>query len=345
MATITSPRPQSPASSNRISNANPVQASHSPTVTPSSSARHSLDLQSAPNGRTGSPGPVLVPSVGQAGNLASQAPAIRRNRAALRDYYNLKSRPQQPLSQSDRGSISRKSSTTSTATTVTNDLTSTSTSLPPSTGTSILPPSIDDPSFDPQSYVQNLQRTFPLHTLLKTEAALISEIKYLDGERKALVYDNYSKLIGATKMIGQMQRAMNDGVGATDFLSSGKAHGGLKEVESVKEMVEKIGKVAAELSSENHSSTTYDGHHGQTEGGLARNQTHKINLVRWVVEAPSRFAKLSEEGKSEELLTQWKELSRVLDMWDGVKGIQEVRMRCSEIVERSQTQTDSTDVR
>lgn len=31
-----------------------------------------------------------------------------------------------------------------------------------------------------------------------------TEIKGLDGERKALVYDNYSKLIAATETIGKV---------------------------------------------------------------------------------------------------------------------------------------------
>ena len=43
-----------------------------------------------------------------------------------------------------------------------------------------------------------------LEGLLKCEASLIGEIRGLDGERKALVYDNYSKLIGATETIGKV---------------------------------------------------------------------------------------------------------------------------------------------
>ena len=44
-----------------------------------------------------------------------------------------------------------------------------------------------------------------LEGLLKCEANLIGEIRGLDGERKALVYDNYSKLIGATETIGKVR--------------------------------------------------------------------------------------------------------------------------------------------
>jgi vacuolar protein sorting-associated protein 51 len=40
-----------------------------------------------------------------------------------------------------------------------------------------------------------------LESVLKVEGALVNEIRGLDGERKALVYDNYSKLITATDTI------------------------------------------------------------------------------------------------------------------------------------------------
>ena len=47
-----------------------------------------------------------------------------------------------------------------------------------------------------------------LERVLRVEGGLISEIKGLDGERKALVYDNYSKLIAATETIRRMREKM-----------------------------------------------------------------------------------------------------------------------------------------
>ena len=40
-----------------------------------------------------------------------------------------------------------------------------------------------------------------LEGVLKVENELVGEIRGLDGDRKALVYDNYSKLISATDTI------------------------------------------------------------------------------------------------------------------------------------------------
>lgn len=40
-----------------------------------------------------------------------------------------------------------------------------------------------------------------LEGVMRVEAGILSEMRGLDGERKALVYDNYSKLIAATETI------------------------------------------------------------------------------------------------------------------------------------------------
>ena len=59
----------------------------------------------------------------------------------------------------------------------------------------------EKPDVDPVVYVDGLCKTADLRTLLRVENELINEIRGLDGERKALVYDNYSKLISATDTI------------------------------------------------------------------------------------------------------------------------------------------------
>jgi len=44
-----------------------------------------------------------------------------------------------------------------------------------------------------------------LEGLLAVENELVGEVRALDGERKALVYDNYSKLITATETIKKVR--------------------------------------------------------------------------------------------------------------------------------------------
>lgn len=101
--------------------------------------------------------------------------SLRRNRAALRDYYNLK--PDQP--------------------------TPSTTSEPPTAETE--ESELDKPDFDPPAYISHLLSTSGLEEVMRIEAGLVSDIRTLDGEKKALVYDNYSKLIAATDTIRKMR--------------------------------------------------------------------------------------------------------------------------------------------
>lgn len=101
----------------------------------------------------------------------------RRNRVALRDYYKL----------------------TKTPATFTSEA---STPLHDDEPAGAVPESeLDAEGFDAEAYVKGILAKDGLEDLLRIERVLINEIKALDGERKALVYDNYSKLITATDTI------------------------------------------------------------------------------------------------------------------------------------------------
>jgi hypothetical protein len=278
---ITSPRPQSPASSVRS-----PQVPQSPALTPASSVRPSLDLPAG--ARSASPA---------AGN-----PAQRRNRAALRDYYNLKAKGHPAPAQD----LSRTASVTST----TSDSTITSGVVAPSNDvSSALPSELDDPTFNTEAYVQSLLKSSDLRSILRTEATLISEIKNLDGERKALVYDNYSKLIKATQTIGNMQEGLNArNVG---------------DLEKLQPAVAGIGKMAEELDNTKGSGGA---------AGVNRKERQRRELARWVVGAPARFEVYSEEGRRDEMNSEWKDVSIALSRWKGVKGVDQITSKCEEIM-------------
>jgi vacuolar protein sorting-associated protein 51 len=280
MATITSPRPQSPASSTRT-----PQLPQSPSLTPDSSVRQSFDLPAG--ARSSSPAP--------------SAPAQRRNRAALRDYYNLKGKAAVPPPQN----LSRTASITST----TSDGTITSTGTL-TEDTSSLPVELDSPSFNAETYVASLLQTSNLKSILRTEASLISEIKNLDGERKALVYDNYSKLIAATQTIGKMQKSMKEG--------------SVGSLERLRPAVEGIGRMAGDLKG---------------EAGREKSDKRKRGLVRWVVGAPARFERYAKEGRRQDMEAEWEVVSNTLDKWDGVKGVDEVRSKCKQVMREAEGDT------
>jgi len=145
------------------------------SVDASPSPPPSLTIRSPPSSRTSLDLPAAT-------NSPLSRPAnSRRNRAALRDYYGIKSSGDDASSTPDGA----PEATPQQLATVLGDL--------------------DRDGFDAATYVKRLLETESLESVLKVEGALVSEIRGLDGERKALVYDNYSKLIAATDTIQKVR--------------------------------------------------------------------------------------------------------------------------------------------
>jgi hypothetical protein len=117
-----------------------------------------------------------VPVSGQS-SLRGGAPP-RRNRAALREFYNIKGTAAGEVSEQQLSSDQQHHSPLA---------------------------ALDARDFDAGAYVRNLLEKEGLDGVLKVENELVGEIRGLDGERKALVYDNYSKLIAATDTIRKVR--------------------------------------------------------------------------------------------------------------------------------------------
>jgi len=64
---------------------------------------------------------------------------------------------------------------------------------------------LDGSHFDAESFVKRALAESSLDELLRVYARVLGEIRALDAEKKALVYDNYSKLISATETIRKVQ--------------------------------------------------------------------------------------------------------------------------------------------
>lgn len=60
---------------------------------------------------------------------------------------------------------------------------------------------LDDPEFDADDYVARVVENSGLEDVLRLYTQVVGELRALDAEKKALVYDNYSKLITATETI------------------------------------------------------------------------------------------------------------------------------------------------
>lgn len=323
MATITSPRSESPAVGlPRITSPSLPSASGTPT----SSVRPSFDI---PRTSTSSPAPQQNPG---------SATAHRRNRAALRDYYNLKGKA--PSAAGDHN-LSRTASIASNASDST--ITSTVPTTEASSTSSPLTARLDDPSFDAETYVAELLKTAGLRDILKTESALVSEIRNLDGERKALVYDNYSKLIKAVGTIAEMQKGMHKReeqqhgrIGGVLGLQKAQDQApGLDGVEKLAEKLDGLLQVVRGLAPDADAVRT-------KQLVEARKKTRQKEKVKWALDAPSRLQGLIDQGHEDEALKEYKAVVDLLDHWKGVAGVDELRAKCDKAVAAAQKGQEQT---
>ncbi|KAL0939715.1 uncharacterized protein CTRU02_206325 [Colletotrichum truncatum] len=267
MSTIASPR-EPPALTRRIS-AQP----HTPT----SSTRPSLDV---PRSLTSSPNPGSSATFG-APAAPGAAPSKRANRAALREYYNLKKAggaagpPSLEVTDdsSERGAVEYSE-------------------VPPS--------ELDNLSFDAEAYVRKALAENSLDDLLRVYTRVLGEIRALDAEKKALVYDNYSKLISATETIRKMRANMDPLNPMASTLDPAIA-GIYAQASSIREALRKT--VAAPDSKER-----------QEEAAAARRRRTR-QLAKEALGTPEKLRKLVKEGKIEEAKKEWEMPRRLLEVW------------------------------
>ncbi|OTB03134.1 hypothetical protein M426DRAFT_23931 [Hypoxylon sp. CI-4A] len=155
-------------------------------TTPTSSTRPSLDISRSP---LGSPNPNRSTSPNPSTHANPPGPA-KRNRAALREYYNLKKQQQPTPPQVE----------------VTDPFGETGqheqySEVPPS--------EMDKEGFDADAFVKKALAENGMEDLLRLYTRVLGETRALDAEKKALVYDNYSKLITATETIRKMRTNMD----------------------------------------------------------------------------------------------------------------------------------------
>lgn len=55
--------------------------------------------------------------------------------------------------------------------------------------------------------------------------------------------------------------------------------------------------------------------------------------VRWVLNAPARLRNLRDTAQEDEAKADWAEVSTLLDKWQGVTGVEDVKKECEAIME------------
>lgn len=236
-------------------------------------------------------------STPETSRTSSPAPTTRRaNRSALRDYYNLKPSPTNTNNGAQRHSQS------------------------PGVETETSP--LDEEGFDADAYIKSVLANQSLEGVLKVEGGLINEIKGLDGERKALVYDNYSKLITATDTIRKMRANMDPLTPTTGTLGMAVGY---------------IAETAATLASAGKSQADGQAKESDPEGLEAEKEESERkrmqrDTVSWVVTTPRRLGRLLDKGDKEEALKDWDEVKGILGKWKAVQGADELKDECERIM-------------
>lgn len=163
---------------------------------------------------------------------------------------------------------------------------------------------IDKEGITVEDYITKLVRHNDLQRILEAENGLVSEIRGLESEKKALIYNNYSKLILAANTLNTIQQDDNVSNEKIDQL-----HGSLKAVADLSTRILKSSKQSAQVDV-NHA-----------------------HLAKWLLSVPERTKRFQENGQIDKAQTEAKMALEMLDMMGlSSKSIETVTTACNEVL-------------
>ncbi len=174
----------------------------------------------------------------------------------------------------------------------------------------VLDSELDAPHFSAENYVKSVLENQSLGDLLRTYNGILTDIRALDAEKKALVYDNYSKLIAATETIRRMRENMgevNPMAGTLD-----------PAVKRIYEMAERVrGEMRGRVGVQEDR-----GDDGDRNIEREKRRERAIKVVVRVLGTPEKIRGLVKEGMDDEARTLWEPTLRLLERWKerGVGG-------------------------
>ncbi|KAI1438114.1 Vps51/Vps67-domain-containing protein [Xylaria sp. CBS 124048] len=245
---------------------------------PSSSTRPSIDSARSP---------MLSPNPNA--SLSTQTANPRRNRAALREYYNI-----------------RKSVAGGTATPPQVEVTD-ALSDARHEHSEVPSSEMDKEDFDADAFVKRALAENGMQDLLRLYTRVLSETRALDAEKKALVYDNYSKLITATETIRKMRMNMDP----------------LNPMASTLDpAIAKIYKQASEIRDALRKSVPEPTEARKAEEEAVRRRLRTRQLAIEVLDTPDKIRALVSEGRLDDAREAWKLPRKLLLVWkeQGVGG-------------------------
>lgn len=227
-------------------------------------------------------------------NAPNQPPANKRaNRAALREYYNLRAAATPRIELPD----------------------------------SEVPASeIDTPGFKTDEYIAKVVAESGLEDLLRLYTRVVGEVRALDAEKKALVYDNYSKLIAATETIHKVGKFNLDLNTWQFFFPLNSMLIILNQMRSnmdpLNPMASTLNPAVAQIYSQaseiretlRKSIPAPDSEEGMKRRSQLQKQRTKELAVQ-VLATPERLRSLVKEGKLDEARAEWEMPRRLLETW------------------------------
>ncbi|KAI1171701.1 Vps51/Vps67-domain-containing protein [Nemania sp. FL0916] len=239
-------------------------------TTPTSSTRPSLDSTRSP-----------ISSPNPNGSLSAPNANPRRNRAALREYYNI-----------------RKGAAAGTPPQV--EVTDPTGETGPHEHSEVPPSEMDKDGFDADAFVKKSLAENGMQDLLRLYTRVLGETRALDAEKKALVYDNYSKLIAATETIRKMRANMDPLNPMASTLDPAIA----KIYDQASEIRDSLRKVVAEPTEASKA---------EDEARQRRSRTRQLAIR--VLDMPDKICALVSEGRLDDAREAWKIPRKLLLVW------------------------------
>ena len=170
------------------------------------------------------------------------------------------------------------------------------------------------------------------------------EIRTLDGDRKSLVYDNYSKLIAATDTIRKMRSTMDPLAPTTHTLSPAISHiaelaanlsaGMLQQRRASQKEAARWAKGAPPTPAIRvQDDEGREGGEDVVKGQENPRIEKRRETVRWALSTPARLRRMIDDGQSDEAQQDWDEIRELIARWEGVGGVEELRQECQGILQ------------
>ena len=71
------------------------------------------------------------------------------------------------------------------------------------------------------------------------------------------------------------------------------------------------------------------------EDPVVKSKKQQQETVRWVLSTPQRLQRLVETGNLEDATSDWKEVSVLLQHWEGVAGVSELKNACLQVLDQN----------